>query len=599
MSCTGILAQHENDTWVFGQNKWILNPSGFTNSQFGYYNKYVTASISDKDTGQLLFYSNGISVQDKNGNLMSNGNHLLGEPSSDPTLAAFYDAAAFCGGNMTKEGVMILPKPGTTNHYYIFSQINTNYIDCLYNGRHYREYGLRYAEVDMSTSLGNVISKNNIIQTMPTVGLTSALSSDNSFFWLVTIKNGNFYAYKVTSNGVQLGNPVISNGPGINNAGALKISPNGEYIISYRNGNSNENYILYSFNNSTGQISNPIDIFSTVPSFHYYGDQSAANLNTLEFSPDSNIIYFISSLVLSTNEYAIGASGLCMYNINTGELFGANSNSTAYDFLLLNDSAYVANIQRANNGKIYLIFNEQYESPYNHNNIEVVFGYEDYPPPHTYHSFDWGVINNPNIWDTSNNPISYINAPIGVKNGYVFPQLIPELPTCVSDLIITENVLSGESDMKSALNTITATNVVFSGGSAEYDAGVTVFLKPGFNAKSGSDFRGFIQGCTVPPTTIKTEENLDRKENKPISETEKVLILQPNPTTGIINFLSKDNMYSWELSNAFGNIKLSGYFKIDNSKSLEIDLSNLITGVYYVKVVFQDSEIITKTIVKE
>ena len=35
------------------------------------------------------------------------------------------------------------------------------------------------------------------------------------------------------------------------------------------------------------------------------------------------------------------------------------------------------------------------------------------------------------------------------------------------------------------------------------------------------------------------------------------------------------------------------------AKNVEIDLSKLITGVYYVKVVFNDGEIITKTLIKE
>lgn len=582
--------QHENDTWAFGQNKWVINANGFTNSQLGYYNKYVTASISDKNTGQLLFYSNGISIFDRNGNLMQNGNNLQGDPNNDPNLQAFYDSAAFCGGNMTYQGVMILPKPNSNNHYYVFSNVNSNYIDCPYNGNNYRDFGLRYAEIDMTSGLGNVISKNNIISTTPTTGLTSAASNNGTFFWLITSKNGNFYSYKVNSNGIQLNNPVISTGPGTNKAGPIKISPNGQFLINYRtNGIAGADYILYNFNNSTGQISNPIDILASAPPFHNYSDQSI-NLNSLEFSPNSNIIYFIGSYATSgTSGPYILASGLCMYNISTGQLYGANS--SGYDFPLLSDYMS-ANLQLAINNKIYLILNYQSD---NGNYVDVSFGYQNYPNP--YESDDWGVINYPDVWNTSNNPISYINAPLGVKNGYVFPNLIPGLPQCVNDITITEDVLSGENDIQSALNTITATNIIYSGGSAAYDAGVTVFLKPGFNAKSGSDFRAFIQGCTVPP--IVNEDGLIKNNEDFDSQKEKILVLHPIPTSGLLNMTSKENMYRWEISNPFGIIQRSGTFKMTNARSLEIDLSNLITGIYYIKVVFQDGEITTKTIIKE
>ncbi len=169
---------------------------------------------------------------------------------------------------------------------------------------------------------------------------------------------------------------------------------------------------------------------------------------------------------------------------------------------------------------------------------------------------------------------------------------------CDENLIITRNVNSGDNDVQSALSTITATNIIYSGGVAEYDAGVTVYLKPGFNAKTGSNFRGYIKGCTES-TSIKIGENLVKTNENLVSQKEKVLILHPNPTSGLLNMKSEENMYSWEISNPFGIIQRSGTFKMTDAKNVEIDLSNLITGVYYVKVVFQDGEITTKTLIKE
>src|SRR5690606_19207463 len=87
--------QRENDTWVFGNNKWIFDSNqsnGFNSSLIGgnYHFLYGTASISDYSTGNLLFFSNGISIFDKNGNLMQNGGDLFGQALPNSALERFY-----------------------------------------------------------------------------------------------------------------------------------------------------------------------------------------------------------------------------------------------------------------------------------------------------------------------------------------------------------------------------------------------------------------------------------------------------------------------------------------------------------------------------
>ena len=88
--------------------------------------------------GNLLFSSDGSTVYDKNGNVMSNGTGLLGGPSS------------------TQSGIAV-PKPGSTTEYYIITvpQDYTAYPN-----------GIRYSIVDISKNagLGAVTSKNNVIK---------------------------------------------------------------------------------------------------------------------------------------------------------------------------------------------------------------------------------------------------------------------------------------------------------------------------------------------------------------------------------------------------------------------------------------------------
>lgn len=583
----GAFAQQENDKWNFGQNQWDFNGVNFTSSQFGYYNKYATASISDKTTGQLLFYSSGLSVSDRNGNLMSNGNELVG-PN-----AAFYDSAAICGGNMTSQGVVILPKPNSPNQYYIFTTVSTRFEDCSYAGNINYNFGVRYAIVDMSSGLGTVTSKNNIIQTEASKGLTPVLASDGTSYWIIVTNAGSFNAYKVDGSGIS-SSPIVSTVATSSNfyaKNAIKVSPNSEKLLY--------GYMLYDFNNATGLISNPIDITASAPPFTYYEDQSV-HLSSTEFSEDSNIIYFVSALQSGTVGQTIISSGLCMYNIATNQLFGADPNGGYINEFIYPGAAYGANIQRAANGKIYLIFNQQTEDgPFY--DQEVDFGYSDYLPPFTYHSYDWGVINNPNVWNTTSNPISYIPAPLGMKNGYVFPQLIPEGPTCIPDLIITANVLSGQTDIQEAGNTIIATNTIFSGGTAEYDAGATIYLKPGFRSNAGSETRLYIEGCTEPKPIggdgdIKSMNNTVSGLESPMNPS-KVLDLFPNPTSGSFSLKSKHEMLDWEITNQVGSIRYTDLTQ--DANQTEIDISRFATGVYFLKVTFKDGDIVMKTIIKE
>ncbi len=63
-------------------------------------------------------------------------------------------------------------------------------------------------------------------------------------------------------------------------------------------------------------------------------------------------------------------------------------------------------------------------------------------------------------------------------------------------LIITDDVMDGDIDLQSANNTIISSNVIHSGGTAEYKAGQSIILKPGFHAKEGSTFRAYIDSSS-------------------------------------------------------------------------------------------------------
>ena len=101
-------AQGEANNWYFGQNAGITfnttPPSALTDSKINTLEGCTT--ISDA-TGNLLFYTDGRTVWDRNGGIMPNanynqGNGLLGDPSSTSSA-------------------LIIPQPNVENRYYIFA----------------------------------------------------------------------------------------------------------------------------------------------------------------------------------------------------------------------------------------------------------------------------------------------------------------------------------------------------------------------------------------------------------------------------------------------------------------------------------------------
>lgn len=117
--------QKEGNIWYFGLNAGLDFNSGvlvaLTDSQMS--TEEGCASISDCD-GLLLFYTDGITVWNKNHQVMGNGTDLNGNIS-------------------TAQGATIIQKPGSSTIFYIFT------IDAELGSK-----GFCYSEVDVSLAGG-------------------------------------------------------------------------------------------------------------------------------------------------------------------------------------------------------------------------------------------------------------------------------------------------------------------------------------------------------------------------------------------------------------------------------------------------------------
>ena len=96
-------AQGEANIWYFGRNAGLDfnsgNPISLNDGQLSTEEGCATISNSN---GNLLFYTDGITVWNKNHQIMPNGIGLLGDPSS-------------------AQSAIIVPKPNSSTIYYVFT----------------------------------------------------------------------------------------------------------------------------------------------------------------------------------------------------------------------------------------------------------------------------------------------------------------------------------------------------------------------------------------------------------------------------------------------------------------------------------------------
>jgi hypothetical protein len=203
----GAHGQKQNNQWRYGSRGGIsfnsITPSfeGGSVMQTG----EGSASIADRNTGTLLFYTDGVTVWNAQNQVMPNGTGLLG---GDPILLSSTTAA------------VIVPKPGSTTQYYIIAideQASNN--------------GVSYSLIDMSLNggLGDVVAsqKNLPLFSTRSEKLEVVPGADGQSYWLITHDNpGNsFYTFKITAAGIQ-NTPVVSTlgGNHGNGAGHLKVN---------------------------------------------------------------------------------------------------------------------------------------------------------------------------------------------------------------------------------------------------------------------------------------------------------------------------------------------------------------------------------------
>lgn len=319
-----ILSQRQADNWIFA--KWAgLNfssgqPVPWLPVQNGA--SFLNGTIMSDTVGNLLFYSNGDRVWNRNGEMMENGDDIM-------------------PGSCWNQSAISFPRPGYINQYYLFTVSGWIIPEGMY-----------YSIIDMSLDggLGAVSNVKNI-------KLDAAFwAHDHQFvtksrsgnsYWVVTrlYHDDRYASFLVDEQGVHQ-DPVYSS-TGIyrefiyGDNGDIKISPNKRYLANGHRGNTlgpEEFYLrsfeICTFNDETGEIHYMYMVNKKIVGGTYSASYSC------EFSPDSKFLYLTFDMPDSGYLY--------QYDMQYIEDSASFINS---GIEISNQSGI--NLQLANDGKIY------------------------------------------------------------------------------------------------------------------------------------------------------------------------------------------------------------------------------------------------------
>ena len=326
---TNLLFSQPNEysTQVIGVNAYIKFPAGISLPGAQIFTSEGCASICDA-AGNLLFYSDGIKVWNRNHIQMPNGFGLTGDAS-------------------TSQSCIIVKVPNSVNLYYLIVAPETSDIGTVtYN----------VVDINANSGLGDVVLKN---QNLPIAyqaaeKLTFAYHCNRRDIWIVTKDRSNnvFRSWLLTPAGLTAWTfsitPYVLTANMADNIGCMQISPDGSKLVICHYGTGR--VYLYDFNNQTGVIDNERLLSSTFAG--PYG---------CEFSENSRYVYVGYNSGANIHSYdtnnATPASTRVSIAFNVGMFVGSFERIGNIIYIAQRGTTFLDAITNADNGGV---FNQNY-----------------------------------------------------------------------------------------------------------------------------------------------------------------------------------------------------------------------------------------------
>ncbi|MES2767231.1 MAG: T9SS type A sorting domain-containing protein [Bacteroidota bacterium] len=333
-------AQKEANHWLWGDSTRMDFTGGspvtsFKSHQLGWGN--ANAVISDKETGKLLFYTDGSVVRDSTGNIMPNGRNLLADEAKVKQSAS--------------KGTVILPDPGNKNRYYIICTVFSGTTPAPYTVI----TGLYYSIVDMTLNGGKgdvVVKHTPLLPNYIADFITAARDCDGKNFWIMVHYqfDHKFIAFKLTADGFsgQIYTAYLFDRPEYKTQYSnhkMIFSPSGRRLVMSNPFKETLSAVveMFDFNQFSGKLENdmridiqPIDTLST-----FKGELVA-------FSPDNAKLY------IGTQRYTNTASNevyIFQYDLTSGD----KDTILASRKIISTFKGNLQDMQLAPDGKIYMV----------------------------------------------------------------------------------------------------------------------------------------------------------------------------------------------------------------------------------------------------
>ncbi|MFC4872730.1 gliding motility-associated C-terminal domain-containing protein [Negadavirga shengliensis] len=236
-----------NQIWYFGNNAGLdfnpdpddpdaPTPRPVENPGYVWNLPAGTTTISDQ-TGQVLFYTDGETVWDLNGNQMANGADLGGD-------------------NMSAGSVIAVEVPGEPGLYYLFTT------QAAAGGSNQANFSVVDMRGQNQDGIGNVVSKGNFLFSPSTEHSAALNTGDTTWVMYHEVGNNSFRAYPVSGQGI--GQPVISSVGSVHNfgtgVGTMKFSPQGDKLTVTIVENGCSYVEVFDFDQNSGELTNGMKI---------------------------------------------------------------------------------------------------------------------------------------------------------------------------------------------------------------------------------------------------------------------------------------------------------------------------------------------------